>query len=172
MTMDRAAGNPTVTSTPTVVLRPITVNAARAILLGQIPTGLSFASDYPTEFSIGIAQNAGQLSPLGPYFILRSEDDMIVGEIGGGFVDTGSVEIGYAIVGSCRGHGYATDAVRELIRRAWQLAAIRRIVGHTPLDRPDSGRVLQKAAFTLIGQTTDEHDGNTLQVHRWELSRE
>jgi RimJ/RimL family protein N-acetyltransferase len=86
---------------------------------------------------------------------------MIVGEIGGAFIDTGTVEIRYAIVGSCRGRGYATDAVRELVRYAWNLAAIRRIVAHTPLDRPASGQVLQKAAFTLIGQTTDEHEGNT-----------
>lgn len=154
-----------------VVLRPITVSAARSILTGQPPKGLRVASDYPTEFSIGIAQNAGRPSPLGPYFVHRSEDDMIVGEIGGGFVETGTVEIGYAIVGSCQGRGYATDAVRELVRRAWRLAASRRIVAHTPLDNTASCRVLQKARFTLVGQTTDEHEGNTLHVHRWELAR-
>lgn len=173
MTSDQAARDHTVTSTPTtVVLRPITASAASAILAGQVPHGLRVALDYPTEFSIGIAQNAGQPPPLGPYFVHRSQDDMIVGEIGGGFVDARTIEIGYAIVGSCHGRGYATDAVRELVRHAWNLAAIHRIVAHTPLDRPASGRVLQKAAFTLIGRTTDEHEGNTLHVHRWELRRQ
>jgi RimJ/RimL family protein N-acetyltransferase len=43
------------------------------------------------------------------------------------------------------------------------------IVAHTPLERPASARVLDKAGFRLVGQTTDRHEGQTLDVHRWEL---
>jgi hypothetical protein len=79
MTTAKAPGSGTVASTSTaVVLRPITVSAAREILAGKLPTGLQVASDYPTEFSIGIAQNTGRPSPLGPYFVHRSADDLIV----------------------------------------------------------------------------------------------
>jgi len=35
--------------------------------------------------------------PLGPYFIHRTSDDVVVGEIGGGLVAPGTAEIGYAI---------------------------------------------------------------------------
>jgi RimJ/RimL family protein N-acetyltransferase len=127
------------------------------------------AADYPTEFSTGIAQNVGNGSPLGPFFVSRTEDDLIVGEIGGGFVGPGLVEIGYAIVRSCWGRGYATQAVRALVSLARQVPAIETVVAHAPLERPASGRVLQKAGFTLVGEMDDEHEGVVLRVQRWEL---
>jgi RimJ/RimL family protein N-acetyltransferase len=46
---------------------------------------------------------------------------------------------------------------------------IERIVVHTPLDRPASGRVLEKVAFTLVGEAEEEHEGTAQRVHRWEL---
>lgn len=152
-----------------VVLRPISADAAAALLGGRTPPDVSVAADHPTEFSAGIAEAVGGSSPLGPFFIHRRPDDLVVGEIGGGFVSEGTVEIGYAIVESCWGRGYASGAVRALVELARGGPAIRRIVAHTPLDRPASGRVLQKAGFTLQGETDDVHDGRPLRVHRWEL---
>ena len=153
-----------------VVLRPISTRAAEAILAGRVPDDVRVASDYPTEFSTGIAQNVGKDSPLGPYFVHRAEDDLVVGEIGGGFVGPGVVEIGYAIVPSSWGQGYATAAVRALASLARQVPAIERVVAHTPLDRPASGRVLHKAGFTLVVETDDEHEGTVLRVPLWELA--
>src|SRR3954467_10726875 len=98
-----------------VELRPITRAAPAAILGGRNPPDVVVAHDYPTEFSHGIARQAGRGSPLGPYFIHRTHDEVVVGEIGGGFVAAGVVEIGYAITPSCWGHGYATAAVRALL---------------------------------------------------------
>ena len=43
------------------------------------------------------------------------------------------------------------------------------LVGHTPLDRPASGRVLRKAAFVAVGEVDDEHDGQPLHVIEWRL---
>jgi RimJ/RimL family protein N-acetyltransferase len=154
----------------TVVLRPISASAAAAVLAGRTPDDVRTAADYPTEFSMGIAARAGAGSPLGPFFIHRAEDELVVGEIGGGEVQPGVVEIGYAVVRSCWGRGYATDAVRALIVRARALPGVQRVVAHNPIDRPASGRVLEKAGFTLVGETDDEHEGVTLRVQRWELS--
>src|SRR5690349_9310929 len=72
--------------------RRVGMGMGARVIRGRVPSGerggwLRVASDYPTEFSIGIAQNVGRSSPLGPYFVHRSEDDMIVGEIGGAFID-------------------------------------------------------------------------------------
>lgn len=153
-----------------VVLRPISSSAAEALLAGRVPEDVRVAADYPTEFSAGIAPTVGGDSPLGPYFVHRAVDDVAVGEIGSAFIGAGTVEIGYAIVVSCWGQGYATDAVRALVRLAREVPEIERIVGHTPLDRPASGRVLVKAGFTLVGETDDEHEGATVRVHRWELA--
>jgi hypothetical protein len=53
------------------------------------------ADDYPTEFSAGAAQQVGVEGQLGAFFLHRSEDDIVVGEIGGAFVDEeGTLEIG------------------------------------------------------------------------------
>jgi RimJ/RimL family protein N-acetyltransferase len=153
----------------TVELRSIDSEAAEAMLAGLRPPGVEVAADHPTEFSTGIARAVGGGSPLGPYFVHRSADGVVVGEIGGAFVSEGTVEIGYAIVPSCWGRGHASDAVRALVDRARGVPAIRRIVAHTPLDRPASGRVLEKAGFTMLGETDDEHDGQPLRVHFWEL---
>lgn len=93
-----------------------------------------------------------------------------MGEIGGAFVAPGVVEIGYAVVPSCWGRGYATAAVRALVARAREVSDIERVVAHTPLDRPASGRVLEKAGFTFAGEQDDEHDGVRIRVRRWELT--
>jgi RimJ/RimL family protein N-acetyltransferase len=153
-----------------VVLRPISRSAADALLARRAPTDVAVASDHPTEFSAGIAEAVGGGSPLGPFFVHRAQDEVVVGEIGGGFVSGNTVEIGYAVVASCWGRGYATDAVRALVDRARDVPAIERIVANTPLDRPASGRVLEKAGFAFMGEADDEHEGAVLQVKQWELA--
>ena len=71
----------------TIVLREITRAAADAILAGELPAGVHVADGYPTEFSAGVAQYVGGERQFGPFFLHRSEDDVVVGEIGGAFVD-------------------------------------------------------------------------------------
>ncbi len=83
---------------------------------------------------------------------------------------SGVVEIGYALVPSAWGEGHATDAVRALVALARETPTICRIQAHTPIDRPASGRVLEKAGFTCRGEFDDEHEGDVLRVFRWELS--
>ena len=154
-----------------VVLKPISADAAQAVLAGRAPADVRLAPDYPTEFSLEVAQRVGAGSPLGPFFIHRSDDDVVVGEIGGHLGADGTAEIGYAVVRSCWGRGYATDAVRALLARAAELPQVERVIAHTPLDRPASGRVLEKAGFAPAGESLDEHDGVVMRVKRWELPR-
>jgi len=153
----------------TVVLRPVSASAAEALLAGTTPPDVRVAPDHPTEFSTGVAQSVGggDAAP-GPFFLHRADDDVVVGEIGGAFVDAGTVEIGYAVVESCWGRGYAGDAVRAYVAAARDVPAIERLVAHTPLDRPASGRVVAKAGFTLTGEIDDEHEGARVRVQRWE----
>src|SRR3954451_8253661 len=132
------------------LLREMTRDAADAILAGERPGDVRVAEDYPTEFSAGVAQYVGAVGQFGPYFLQRSEDGIVVGEIGGAFVDgEGTIEIGYAVVGSHWNRGYATAAVEALVTKARKASHVRRIVAHTPPERPQSGRVLEKAGFTL-----------------------
>jgi RimJ/RimL family protein N-acetyltransferase len=152
----------------TVVLRPISRRAAEALVAGRVPD-VPVAPGYPTEFSAGVGQHAGAGPGLGPFFIHRAEDDVVVGEIGGAFVEQDTVEIGYAIVESVWGRGHATDAVRALVAMARRNPAIARVRAHTPVDRPASGRVVEKAGFTPVGDVVDDHEGEAMRVIRWEL---
>ena len=154
-----------------VRLRELSGKAAKAILAGNRPTDVRVAQDYPTEFSVGVAQCVGAVGQFGPFFIHRSDDDVVVGEIGGAFVDEqGSIEIGYAVVESQMNRGYATAAIEALVTKARAASEVRRIVGHTPLDRPQSGRVLEKVGFSLVREMDDADEaGNVLRVKEWEL---
>jgi RimJ/RimL family protein N-acetyltransferase len=160
-----------------IVLRPISAAAAADLRAGRVPFEVRVAEDYPTEFSFGVGQSAGGVGEiagsgpsLGPFFLHRAEDDVVVGEIGGGPVEPGTVEIGYAVVASCWGRGFATEAVRAFVDLARERPQVVRLRGHTPLDRPASGRVLEKTGFTRLGEVDDEHEGVRLRVYRWELA--
>ena len=133
--------------------------------------GLRFADGYPTEFSAGMREALGREDMFGSFFVHRSEDDVVVGEIGGAFVDEETVEIGYAMVESQWGRGYATAAVAALAAKVREDGRARRIVGHTPLDRPQSARVLEKAGFAMTRETVDQDDlaGGEIRVQEWEL---
>jgi RimJ/RimL family protein N-acetyltransferase len=156
----------------TIVLREMTRETADAILVGEPPGDVRVADDYPTEFSAGVAQCVGAEGQFGPFFLHRSEDDVVVGEIGGAFVDEeGTIEVGYAVVESQWNRGYATAAIEALVTKSRVASEVRRIVAHTPLERPQSGRVLEKAGFAMVREMEDADEaGNVLRVKEWELA--
>ena len=155
----------------TIVLHEVTRDAADAILAGKRPADVRVADDYPTEFSAGVAEQVGAEGQFGPFFLHRTEDDLVVGEIGGAFVDEeGTIEIGYAVVESQWNRGYATAAVEAIVTKARETSEVRRIVAHTPLERPESGRVLEKAGFGRVGEIEDaDEEGNVVRVKESEL---
>jgi RimJ/RimL family protein N-acetyltransferase len=152
-----------------VRLERMTAATAAALLEGKRPTDISVAEDYPTEFSQGVAAQVAMGSDLGPYVIYAQAQSAVVGEIGGAFTDTGTVEIGYAVVRSHWGRGIAADAVRELTDIIRKRTDVERIVAHTPLDRPESARVVEKAGFTFVREVEDTHESAVLRVKEWEL---
>ena len=156
----------------TIVLREMTREAADAILAARRPSDVCVADGYPTEFSVGVAQCVGAERQFGPFFLHRSEDDVVVGEIGGAFIDEkGTIEIGYAVVESHWNRGYATAAVEALVSKAREASEVRRIVAHTPLERPRSGRVLEKAGFARGREMEDADEaGNVVRVEEWQLA--
>jgi predicted ATPase len=58
-----------------------------------------------------------------------------------------------------------------LVAKAHEASDVRRIVAHTPLGRPQTGRVLEKAGFVLVREMDDADEaGNVLSVKEWELA--
>jgi RimJ/RimL family protein N-acetyltransferase len=152
-----------------VRLERMTAATAAALLEGKRPSDIRVAEDYPTEFSVGVAAQVAAGGELGPYVIYAPGEPIVVGEIGGAFTHEGTVEIGYAVVPSRWGRGIATDAVRELLRRIGERPDVERVVAHTPLDRPGSARVVEKAGFAFVREVEDTHEGVVLRVKEWEI---
>ncbi len=67
----------------------------------------------------------------------------------------GILEIGYSIVPSYEGQGYATELVRALVEHGFADSRVRRIIAHTTKDNPGSVRVLEHAGFTCMGSSQD-----------------
>ena len=155
----------------TIVLREVTREAADAILAGERPADVRVADDYPTEFSAGVAQAVGAEGQF-HYFVHRLEDDVVVGEIGAAFVDEeGTSASGHAVADSQHNRGYATAPLEALVAKLRDVSGVRRFVAHAPLERPESGRVVEKAGFAMARETDDTDEvGNVLRVKEWELA--
>ena len=122
------------------------------------------APDHPTEFSAAVGRRVGAGSPLGPYFLHRAEDDVVVGEIGGAFVTPGEIELGYAIVPSCWGQGDATEAVLGLVARAREVPGVERTRPDNLLNRspsPQAAHLARAQPPAMAGRITSVSDSDT-----------
>lgn len=80
----------------------------------------------------------------------------------------GVVEIAYAIVPSCRGRGYATEAAAVLVAWAFADERVRTVRAHTLPEANASTRVLAKCGFARVGEVVDPEDGI---IWRWERAK-
>lgn len=153
-----------------ICLRPVSEAMARAVVQGNRST--DWAHDYPTDGDVVIStvvlraieagaayQPPSVVTPwTGPWQIcVRGEaGETVIGAIGfkGGPVD-GSVEIGYGIAESARGHGYVTDAVMALLQLVSGHDVT--VVAETEPGNAASERVLQRCGFV---PTHTAADGN------------
>lgn len=129
--------------------------------------GRSWAPDYPAAPDLLLASLAGQIpdshsdgpnpAPLphiwGPWQIQVGDDGLVIG--GAGFKgppdQRGDVEIGYGLVTSARGQGYATEAVQALV----ELVAhheVSAVSAETAVDNLASQRVLLRCGFTTVAE--------------------
>jgi RimJ/RimL family protein N-acetyltransferase len=77
----------------------------------------------------------------------------------------GTVEVGYGIVTDHQRRGYASEAVRGLVARAFLVPEVRRVIAETLPELTPSIGVLRKCGFELIGE------GSQPGVIRFELTR-
>jgi RimJ/RimL family protein N-acetyltransferase len=97
----------------------------------------------------------GEQRPFGYYRITRLADGRAVGGVGfKGRPEGGCVELGYGLVPSARGHGYAAEAVVALLAIAAE-HGLAKVVAETMLENIASQRTLVRAGFHLVG-TDDE----------------
>jgi RimJ/RimL family protein N-acetyltransferase len=155
----------------TLLLRLIDKPAAEAIVAGRCPDGFRCAPDYPAEgdrvaAAMFLERCAAGVDPrpFGAFLVCLvtdSADDstdpqrsrLIIGGIGfhGGMDDRGRVEIGYAIVGSQRRKGHATQALRQLIEHARRLEAVT-LFAETEAGNEPSQDVLTRVGFSCYAR--------------------
>jgi ribosomal-protein-alanine N-acetyltransferase len=106
----------------------------------------------------------------GSLFFIEREVSTLVGF--GGFKGSpspeGVVEIGYAIAPAFRGQGLATDAVRQMVQRAFAEVTLRAVDAHTLGHDNPSTRVLQKTGFRKVAELEDPDEGP---IWQWRLER-
>jgi RimJ/RimL family protein N-acetyltransferase len=123
----------------------------------------TWADDFPFEGDVGAVRGflrataRGEQRPFGFYRIIRLADGQAVGGIGfKGQPEDGCVEIGYGLVPSARGNGYAAEAVVALLTIAKD-NGLSRVIADTARDNLASQRALIRAGFRLVGTDGELH---------------
>lgn len=145
---------------PRLVLRPVPWHVVLAVAAGHRLGG--WADDYPSEgdavildllHRAGADAWPGANQAWGHRQIVERDSGLAVGGIGfAGPPDRGEVEVGYGIVPSRQGRGYATEAVRAMAAMAWEHPAVTAVLAGTDPGNVASHRVLEKAGFRRMAR--------------------
>ena len=146
--------------------------------------GIDVPASWPPEFydedAIRFTLKAVVANPAaadwGFYYLARripSDGRCLIGA--GGFKGEpdadGMVEIGYSILPEHQRQGYATEAVVEWVRFAFESPHVAMVIGQTLASIVPSIRVLERAGFRPAGTGHDPGAPEGEQVLRYELSR-
>jgi RimJ/RimL family protein N-acetyltransferase len=153
-------------------LELLTAATADATVLGEL-LEVSVADDwagFPEALPIIRAayEQHPQAHRWGALFFVEPEAGALVGF--GGFKGPPSadsaVEIGYAIAPAFQGQGLATDAVAQMVHRAFADPLVQAVDAHTLGETNASTRVLEKSGFEKIAELMDPNDGPVWQWRR------
>ncbi|MEU1590674.1 GNAT family protein [Micromonospora sp. NPDC005710] len=148
--------------TPRLRLHSIDTAEGQRIVGRRAGAGDDWAEDFPFDGDvIGVrgflAASAayGDRRPFGHYRITRIADGKAIGGIGfKGQPDDGCIEVGYGLVPSARGNGYAAEALTALLDLA-TTHGLSRVVAETTGDNVASRRTLERAGFRHTGTSDD-----------------
>lgn len=146
--------------TARLILHPLSVTEAEQVVAGEPGGGVRWAPGYPADGDVTGARNflsvcasTGNPQPFGAYEIRRREDGQAIGGLGfhGAPDEHGSVTIGYGLISSVRGKGYASEALRGLLLFARE-HGITCVVGDADHDNAASQRVMASVGMELVAE--------------------
>ncbi|MEV0619687.1 GNAT family N-acetyltransferase [Nonomuraea sp. NPDC050404] len=145
--------NDTDLTTDRLLLRVWTLDEADAVVAGT--RSVHWAEDFPSEGDQVIAGLFGEhpawLGEYGHRLVIERDSGLVVGSIGLFWPPgDGALEIGYGIVASRRGRGYAPEATRALTEFALTAPGVHTVFANVELANPPSIRVLEKAGFRRL----------------------
>ena len=87
------------------------------------------------------------------FAIERLSDHRMIGTIGFMWINCEhrSAEVGYSLARDCWNQGYATEALRAVLRFGFNTLRLNRIEAQHELDNPASGRVMEKCGMRCEG---------------------
>ncbi|MEU9620982.1 MULTISPECIES: GNAT family N-acetyltransferase [unclassified Streptomyces] len=144
--------------TPRLLLRPMNACDALQVRAGTPGAGARWAAGYPSpgdlaaaERFLGTCASTGDPGPFGSYEIRRRRDGVVIGGLGfhGAPDEDGHVTIGYGLVPSTRGRGYASEALRALLRFA-RHQGVSCVHGDADVDNLASQRVMEAVGMRLV----------------------
>ncbi|MDX8045867.1 GNAT family N-acetyltransferase [Gracilibacillus sp. S3-1-1] len=93
----------------------------------------------------------------GVWLVMKQENNTIIGDIGfkGKPNEQQTIEVGYGIVPSEQGNGYATEAVAAIIEWACSSKKVRTITAQCQRENIPSNKVLMKLGFQHIKSEND-----------------
>ncbi|MDP9396159.1 MAG: GNAT family N-acetyltransferase [Actinomycetota bacterium] len=147
-------------ATARLVLRGLDAAHVDAVVTGARRP--DWAPDFPDEGDVLIARMVAAVPGADPddlwghRSVVERSSGLVVG--GAGFHGPpadGVVEVGYGIVASRRGRGYATEAVGALLRLAWSVPDVARVCAQTSPGNVASARVLENSGMVLQDATAD-----------------
>jgi RimJ/RimL family protein N-acetyltransferase len=141
-----------------LILRPWDASDVKAVVEGSRDP--SWAADFPAEGDGVIAglmeSNPAWLSPFGHRLIIERSSSEVVGSLGLFWPPSeGRVEIGYGVVPSRQGRGYASEATAALTEFALSLDDVDTVHANVEPSNPASARVLEKAGFSQYDKTEE-----------------
>jgi RimJ/RimL family protein N-acetyltransferase len=146
--------------TARLVLHPLSPGEAGQIAAGEPDSGARWAPGYPAGGDragarrfLNVCASTGDPRPFGAYEIRRRSDGQAVGGVGfhGPADHDGSVTIGYGLIPSVQGRGYAAEALRALLAFA-RTRGITCVHGDTDHDNVASQHVMTAAGMALAAE--------------------
>lgn len=121
---------------------------------------------YPPDGAARFAEDAARARARGEAYafaVVEARGGAVVGSCGLKHVDRGEgqAELGYWIGVPFWGRGYATAAVRQAVRFAFDDLGLDRVVAEVLASNPGSARVLEKAGFEAVGRFANPHERYT-----------
>jgi RimJ/RimL family protein N-acetyltransferase len=92
------------------------------------------------------------------WYVVQATDRVLIGSFGffGPPDGDGQVTLGYSVSAAYQRRGYATEAVKELVRWAFEHPAVLCVIAETFPQLTGSIKVLQKNGFQHVGAGSDD----------------
>jgi RimJ/RimL family protein N-acetyltransferase len=151
--------------TDRLILRPWPPDEVSAVSDGnRFP---HWAEDFPAEgdqdIAAAMAKHVTWLGEFGHRQMIERDSGRVTGSLGLFWPPiNGTVEIGYGVVASRRGRGYAPEAARALTAFAFTAPEVTMVYARVEPGNTSSIRVLEKAGFQ---KSMTEIEGNILRYH-------